>query len=153
MTFAVIVAVDPVGFSRIRPPVSVTTLVLIVRPPLVFVRAAPVIVPPVHVVAPLTVTLSVPPSVPEPDSVNALRLTGDPVTKFNVPPLTVVNPVGEYEIPVLKLVVPPDTVTAPAPVTLAGKLKVFVPVNCSVAPAETVNTPVFVLADAARVPV
>ncbi len=96
VTFAVIVAVDPVGFSKIRPPVSVTALVPIVSPPLVFVRPVPVIVPPVKLVVPVTVSCPEPPRVPEPlrkndpsicDAVDRLMLPAESVSELT--PMTV----------------------------------------------------------------
>jgi hypothetical protein len=91
-TSELIVAVEPEGFSRIRPPLRITAFVLMVRPPLVLVRPAPVMVP-VQVVGPLMVNWSVPPRVPERERLP--EVAGAPVLRFSVAEVTAVAPAGE----------------------------------------------------------
>src|SRR4051812_26729174 len=124
-----------------RPPDNVFAVPLpIVMAPDALVVPASVIVPPVHVAAPVTLSLSAPPSVPD-ESVNAVALKASPLFRLAVPPLTVsaptptpvapalmfnVPPVGTLVVPLaaLMLYVPPDIVTAasinivPAPLTV-----------------------------------
>jgi hypothetical protein len=113
-TLEVIVAVEPEGFSRIRPPLRLTLFVLIVRPPLVLVRPAPVIVPPVKVVGPLTVTWSVPPSVPLFERERLAEGTVAPVLRFSVPLPEMERLPEVAEAPGLRFSVPPLTAVAPA---------------------------------------
>ena len=105
-----------------------------VSPPLAFVTPVPVIVPPVQVVAPLTVSDSLPVSVP-PESASVLGRQGRPAAadvqrpalivtegpsvettpvRLAVPPLTVMPVVTLYDP--ASLTVPPVKCAAPAPV-------------------------------------
>src|SRR6266851_3160630 len=80
-------------------------------PPLAFVTPVPLIVPPVHVRGPLTVTVLIPVRVPE-ERVSAEVVTVPPaMLKLAVPPLTVRAPVV-VDVPE-KIAVPPLTVVAP----------------------------------------
>src|SRR5580704_15117184 len=84
----------------------------IVSPPLAFVTPVPDIVPPVQVVAPLTVSDSLPVSVP-PDSVSVLGDSAGPLPlTFSVPALIVTEGPSVETTPV-RFTVPPLTVMPP----------------------------------------
>src|SRR5216683_2461961 len=108
----------PVAFPNVVVPdafsvrVSRVTLALgMLIPPFAFVTPAPLIVPPVQVSKPLTVTVEVPVNVP-PEKVSAEMLTAPPtLLKFAVPLLMVSAP-ALVNVPV-KFAVPPLTVVPP----------------------------------------
>src|SRR5262249_23703901 len=101
--------------SRARPSRKVVPLSAM--PPWATVRPAPVMVPPVQLSRPLTVTESLPCRVP-PDSVKEVTLIGCPVLRSSVAPSS--SRVGTvYDDPAAKVTVPLPKLTLPAPLTEA----------------------------------
>ena len=97
-------------------------------------RLLPDIVPPVHVVKPLTVTVSEPVNVPA-ETVKVVVSTTPPLLKFAVPPLTL-NVVVLISSPLLKFAVPPLIVMALPTACTTGRQQLF---SCSNAVALKVS--------------
>src|SRR5688572_27662648 len=116
------VAVVSAAIFSVREPMFFELLPLIVSPPLACVTPPPVIVPPVQLRRPVTVSVPVPLKLPP---LRFSRFVVAALSKLAVPLLIDVVPLTLYVPPIFT--VAPENKIVPAAVTLEGAVSVYVP--------------------------